>query len=296
MIFAIYPNSSYASPRGDTEPDAWIELELGAREIYEGEPVKIQISLVTDNPDVRDLREITPLSAKGKRGEGFASLQTVDNPGRAQRIIVDGKTYYRMPLQIAMASFPEEGSYKINGGEYEAGVSVPIVYNDPFWGPRRGAKLVNIRLKAPEEKLKVRALPNIPSEMNYSGSVGQFSIETILPKAKVFVGEEAIALVVLRGEGLIAELTMPEYREAFSGNVKLKSVEESRNGKYSEGKMISELILECTFVPDSREDCVIGEISFDYFDPKLGKFKKVVSKPVEIKVESSTSKREKLTV
>lgn len=170
--------------------------------------------------------------------------------------------------------------------------------NDPFWGRVRSQKVEDFKVGVKSAKIKVKSLPSVPADVDYSGSVGSFTIETVLPKGDIFIGEEATAYVVLKGRGMLEESTLPAYREAFTQGMKLKSVSESRDESFdhSTGEMVSEIRLECTFVPTERDGVVIGEITFGYFDPKIKEYKTAKSKPVQVTVKSTTAKRDSMSI
>ena len=230
-------------------------------------------------------RQTPPSLIKGE----YATFQKVSPAGNAYKEVVDGKTYYCFPLEASVITMADKGSYTIGGGEYTIGVAYPVVVNDPFWGPRRSTEVKRLNIPVKKKSFKVRDLPNPPDSIDFSGSVGQFTVETVIPRGDIFVNEEATAIVVLRGSGMIADATMPEYRDAFKNGVKLNAV-------YDNGKMISELQLECTFIPTQRDNVEIGEVLFSYFDPDTGAYSVARSSPVKIEVKSSTSKRESLSI
>ncbi|MGN0236700.1 MAG: hypothetical protein ACI4AK_01210 [Lepagella sp.] len=281
------------SPAKDKAPELFIECVLGDDVIYERQPVSAVITLFSTSPDVASADAISEVALN--KGE-FASLQPVSPAGRSYRKTIKGVEYYCYPLRAFMFSMAEAGSYSLDHGEFQVAISIPQVVNDPFWGRVRTSKLVSYKVPVRKSSFKVKSLPNPPESIDFSGSVGKFSIETIIPKGNIYVNEEATAIIVLRGTGLIAEHTMPEYRGAFAHGVKLKSVSESRTAAYDDGVMISELHLECTFIPTSSSDAEIGVVSFDYFDPETKKYVKAESTPVKVDVKSSVSKRQSLSI
>lgn len=275
------------------DPGVRLELRLGRNECYAGEPVSVSLVLISTGAEIASVEKRGDLQLKG--GE-WASMQPVDNPGRPFREVIDGRPCTVYPLETAMVSWSDKGKYTLLAPDYTVGISVPVIVNDPFWGRRRAYDVRNVELSAPERRIKVKDLPEVPEEINFTGSVGDFTIETIVPRGEIVVGDEATVYVVLRGTGLIAERTVPEYRDAFGKGLKLKSLSELRNAAFDKGKMISELQLECTIEPTERGYLEIGPVSFDYFDPVAGKYRRALSAPVGVNVKSSTSRRERMDV
>lgn len=275
-------------------PELSIEYVMDTDNFYVGQPVPVVVTLRSSTPDVVSADKSEPLLL---RKGSFDTFQLIDPAGASYRKLEGGKTWFYFPIEAYMITMAESGRYEFAEGEYEIGVSYPVVRHDPFWGNVRSNKVENFNVKTGKKSFKVKSLPNPPSEMDFSGSVGEFTIETVVPSGDIYLGEEATAYIVLRGSGMIAERVLPEYRDAFKNGVRLKSISEWRDeGHDHHGGMMSELRLECTFIPTDRDNAVIGEATFDYFDPYAGKYRTARSKPVKIDVKSTVSKREHIDI
>ncbi len=88
----------------------------------------------------------------------------------------------------------------------------------------------------------------------------------------------------------MGENVLPEYNEAFTEGTRLKSFSENRNQYIDKGCLVSEVKLECTFIPTSRENAFIGPVRFMFFNPETGKYQKVESEKVKVKVKSIAGK------
>ena len=296
LILVAFLSVGLNSAHGDVRekvPELTVECRMQNTDFYARQPVPMVVTLKSSTPDIVSADVVSPLTLK--KGE-FASIQTVSPAGEPYEEIKNGRKYYCFPLEAYVVTMADKGSYEMTGGTYSIGVAYPVVVNDPFWGPRRTREIKRFEVTAENKKFRVRRLPDAPGGTEFSGSVGDFTIETVIPRGDIFVNEEATAIIVLKGKGMIAEATMPEYRDAFKNGMKLKSVSESRNAGYDRGDLISELQLECTFIPTERNGVKVGEITFDYFNPITGKYETARSKPVEINVKSTTSKRESMDI
>lgn len=293
LMLAFGTGISVAADNESKSPEMYVECRDVPSSIYEREPVSLVMTLVSSTPDIAfaDVVKAPEL----KKGE-FSSVQKVSQPGRPYEEVIDGRKFYCFPLEAYVVTLADKGKYELAGGEYSIGVSYPVVVNDPFWGRRRSTEVRRFSVPVNKVSLKVRDLPAAPGGIDFSGSVGQFTIETVVPKGDIFINEEATAIVVLKGTGMIAESTLPEYRDAFKTGMKLKSISESRDAGYDNGKLVSELHLECTFIPQERDGVEIGEVTFDYFDPVAGEYRTARSKPVAVKAKSSTSKRDSIAI
>lgn len=292
LLALCLPVLAKPADEGKKGPELEVVCVVPDREFYEREPIPVTVTLFSSVPQIASASELEPMRLK--KGE-FATFQTVEPAGSGYRKQVDGKTVYCFPLKTFVVSFADKGKYELTGGEYSIGVPYNVVIDDPFWGPRRTTRVKEQKVSAQKKTIKIKSLPVPGDDIEFSGSVGKFVVETIIPPGDIFLNEEATAIIRLRGNGVIAEHTLPKYIEAFGDGAKLKSVSESRTAAYDHGELVSELQLECTFIP-TRKDAVIGEASFDYFDPEKGKYVSAKSKPVTVKVKSATAKSEMMQI
>lgn len=293
FLTSLFCQFSVKAAGSSENPELYIECHIDDNTIYERQPVSAVVTLISSTPNIAYANVSHQLELNKEK---FATFQKVSSPGRAYEKNIKGKRMFCFPLEAFVFTIANKGSYDLVNGEYKIGVSIPTVVNDPFWGPVRSSEVEQYSLSVRKSSIKVKALPKTAGNSNFSGSVGTFSIETIIPAGDIFVNEDATAIIVLKGTGMIEQSVLPEYRGAFINGCKLKSVSESRNEVYDNGKLISELRLECTFIPTERSNVEIGSVSFDFFNPDSGKYETIRSKPVKVTVKSSTSKRERITI
>lgn len=277
----------------ENAPVLSVELRVSSSSCYEQQPVSLVLTLVSSTPDIAFADVVR--APELKKGE-FTSVRRVSPAGNAYEEEIGGRKFFCFPIEAYVVTLSDKGKYELAGGECSVGVSYPVVIDDPFWGRRRSSEMRRFSVPVKKTSIKVRELPSVPKDVDFSGSVGRFSIETVIPKGDIYINEEATAIVVLKGTGMIADSTLPEYRDAFKSGMKLKSVSESRNTAFDNGEMVSELYLECTFIPTVRDGAEIGVVTFDYFDPVSGEYRTTRSKPVRVEVKSTTSKRESLAI
>ena len=269
--------------------DFMLKCEMQKSTLYESEPVELDIVLYSPTPDIAGVSEISPVSLKS--GE-FSFFSKVRNAGGQSVVDIKGERYYRFVVESYIVSMARSGKFSVVGPELEVTVSYPVVVRDPFWGRVQTVENVSFPLEADKCDFKVKDLPRVPKNTVYSGAVGDFTITTDVPPGNIIVNEEATAYVTISGEGWLPDSMLPEYRDAFKTGMKLKSISEERNRYVKDGKLVSELRLECTFIPLQREGVEIGEVSFEFFNPNTGKYQTVSSAPVGVTVKSSTVKRE----
>ncbi|MDE7412516.1 MAG: hypothetical protein K2N05_01820 [Muribaculaceae bacterium] len=271
----------------------FIKAEISDLKPYAGQAVLVSFNLYSKDSDIAYADRSTSLSLENKPHEFLSRL---DSDSRGRRVLVDGTEYVVYPLEKYVVSFSEKANYNFSGDEFEVGVNQPVIYEDPFWGRRRGYKRENITVPVDEFGINVKARPKANEGENFSGAIGKYSIVTSIPPGDIILESPATAVIRVKGKGILDEKILPEYREAFEGGtVRLKSMSEKRK-LYFDGKdVISELILNCEFVP-LEMDAEIGEVTFSFFNPESGKIEKVVSNPTKVNVMSITSKFEPVEI
>ena len=293
LIWLVSGCINIAYCASNSTKDVFMTAELDMKDVFAGQPAVASIYLYSNNPSVSFLNPITePSLVKGD----FQFLRKVDIRNRAIRVKIGNEDYFKYPIESFVFSVAENGKNGFIAPQYEIGIDEDVVIRDPFWGNVRTSKTNKYIIKPDEVKFKINNLPSPQSSSHFSGSMGDFKISTFLPPGDIFIGEEATAYVTVSGNGILAESVMPEYRSAFSDGLKLKSVSENRNEKFVNSKLVSELTLEITFIPENHDNLQIGPISFDYFDPSDRKYKIIKSDSVDVKVKSSTSRRSHIEI
>ncbi len=256
--------------------------------LYEGQPVRCVYVLHSPTPDVSAARILAAPELRNGTPSILSRIQP-DDPGYVEE--TKNGPEYCFPIASYILTLPAEGKNAVKKNAFEIDVAYPKMVRDPFWGYVRTLDSETFILKADEIPLKVKSLPQAPANSSFSGAIGNFKINAILPPGDIIVNEDAVVVVKISGEGIIPDDTMPEYRKAFNENAKLKSVSESRNSYVRDGRLYSELNLECTFIPSARSEVEIGSIQFDFFNPATGSYSTVTSRPIPVSVESSTLHR-----
>lgn len=276
----------------DKNRDLFISYSLDAKSLYEREGAILTVNLYSTNPDIAFAERLSPAALD--KGE-FSYISNLEFPRRARREVIDGKEYYVFTLNAYLVCLHDKGSYTLRGAEYEVGINTPVVYDDPFWGPTRTAKTERVVIKTDPFKFKVKELPACKPEDSFSGAVGDFQVSTTIPPGDIVLNQEATAIITLKGRGILGKDIMPEYLDAFSKDVTLKSVSENRDSYFDGKGIVSILTLECEFIPKSK-DAEIGPVYFGFFNPKTGKYEKAVSESVRINAKSIASQKETIEV
>lgn len=251
--------------------------------LYRHEPVTITLYLWCEDDNLLGWEESKPSKLDKGEFSYISHAKIFNNPEIREE---NGKKWRIYPIDSFVITLDKEGKNKLSGGEYSIDIAVPEVIRDKFQRERQVYR--RQRMSVPVEPLffSVKALPKNDDGKSFSGAIGNYSITVDIPPGDIYVDEEAIAIINVRGEGWINEQILPEYRGAFGKGTKLKSINEYRNKYLENGKLVSEIQLECIFIPTSLTESIIGEVSMEFFNPKNHKYTQVKSTPVPVKVSS----------
>lgn len=276
-----------------SEDDFSIECSIDNSVPYERESCKLMLSLISPTREIAGVTEYMPPALD--KGE-FSFVSKAQSTRRIEQFDKNGKIFYKIPIGDFIFSISEKGKYTLKDGVYEIRIAYPVIVNDPFWGKVRTTRSQSYRIPINRFSFKVKALPMIDKNTCFSGAVGNFEVKTIVPPGDIIVNEEATAVIIVSGDGIIPEQNLPEYRDAFADKVKLKSVTENRNAYIDKGKMVSTLELECSFIPLECGNLEIGEVEFEFFNPETGKYIRRKSQPVKFKSNSSIIRKESIEI
>lgn len=297
LLFAVillYAGVNYAQKSVGIDKSqfklSWNEDKLN---LYHREPAVLTLYLWTPGYEIRDVRKSKSSSlSKGK----FSFLQRADIITEPRIVEKDGKIWYVYPIDSYAIAIDKAGKYDLHGGRYIVDVAVPQIYDDPFWGKMQTMRTERIEVPVSPVQIEVKDLPQTDGNSDFSGAVGDFDVTVNVPPGDIFLNEEATAIVTVVGKGWLNNGTLPEYHDAFRNGTKLKSFSENRIQYLKDGVLISELQMECTFIPTSKDNAVIDPIWIEIFNPETGTYEIVKSKPVKVKVQSIADKAPEIDI
>lgn len=220
-----------ASRRG--EENIYVQLELSEDQPYVGEQIIAEVVLYFHS----DLSIISYQPAAAWRTEGFW-MERLDEDGgpRAESMMKNGIPFRRAVL-MRYALFPtRSGTLRL--GEYELRTNVRATqrFGDTrrFFGSNRRRAL---DISSEDMQIEVRPLPE-PRPEGFTGAVGQFSVERLIPETEVIIGEPLEIETRFTGTGNINLINKPQYEvparfEAFrpSENTRLNKSNSGIRGR-----------------------------------------------------------------
>jgi hypothetical protein len=283
-IYRSQPVIVHVAKSGRTESgskDLFITTEVNRTSPYVGEQLLFRLKF---------FRRINV--AEAALGEfSFDGFQTADaGKETSYTTVVDGVNY--QVTEIRKLLIPSRaGKLTIPAATLQCRVPAegrPRVPGHPF-----GDDFFNFGMQSTVTKalhsqplaVNVRSLPQEGRPTAFSGMVGVFKLSAELDKKEVKKGESATLTIRIAGRGDLSGAPRPALR----GIEQFKAYDDQPvTSKKIEGEhMVSEKTFKTALVPGSIGDIKLSEISFWYFDPEAGSYKKASASAPGLRVVPS---------
>jgi BatD DUF11 like domain len=213
-------NGSGAFPKNDQDPsqdDAnrpILQIELGKKEIYQGEVVPVNVSLYV--PRQVQLRRLGLIEME----KSDFAIARFPQTNEQSSTVIDGIGYYVLTFRSTLSSL-RTGDLKVGPANLELLVEVPME------GQQRGAfppgfgqnfppgffpgmsEPRKLEVKSQQVTLKVLPLPAEGRPANFSGAVGEFQMDASASPTDLTVGDPLSVDLVVAGAGNFDALNTP---------------------------------------------------------------------------------------
>jgi len=267
--------------------DLFLEVEVSSNEAYVGEQIKLTYTFYT-----RVASKV--LSTEFPKYNDFWVEKLFDpvgiqfTPESWTDIEINGYNYKSLKI-YEVALFPiEEGIYnldsmimKIETKNKDSSFN-RLFWDDPFFdtfSQRTRAKL----LVSEPISIEVSSLQNIPA--NYTGAVGDFTLNSSLSNSNIDEGSPVVFKVILDGKGNLSnigrpKIVFPEEFDIFEGETKIeKSIADDFSGS---------ITWEYNLIPRREGSYIIDSIEIPFFSSNTKSWTKALSKDINLKVNKST--------
>lgn len=272
LLMLVLSSQAFAREK-EGKIDMFLKVDCPEK-VYIDQTAVYSIYLYSDYKDIGGVEEIGyPALSRFEVFQGRVSQH-------AEKVKVKGKEYLRWNVGRYYFIPSMQGKFTITGGSYAVAVGTPTVVNDFFWGPMRSMAYETVRLKAPDVKVTVANLGKAPDD--FSNAIGDFEVDCVIPPGELHEDVAAVAVFSVFGEGQLQDAYVIDLEKYFGPGARLKSINRSDDTVERDGRIISEIVVECTFIPLKPEG-EIAPIPFTYFDVKTGKYRTIHSKAVKWK-------------
>lgn len=190
------------------------------------------------------------------------------------------KDYRYVELKRTVLYPQKDGELVIEPLTLAISVDVPTNRRD-FFG-RRLYESVEKTIASNSQTLQVKPLPQENRPADFSGAVGEFNISATASKNELEMDEALDVQVKVSGRGNLKlfqppKLKVPNAFEAYNP-------ERNESIRTDAAGSIGNISDTYTLVPNSAGEYKLDPISFSYFDPKSGSYKRVNTETLQISV------------
>lgn len=267
-------------PQGDELKDhIYLTLTAAKERVYLNEAFPITIKLYHRQIEVREIEYPTFIASA-------FSVREFTEPSRTEEVI-DGVGFYRLnfetvvyPVSTGQLTFGP-AQLKCNLVLKEQSRRRNSIYDDeiffnhsPFDNFFGRAEKRPIVLKSEPLKITVRAHPPDGKPRDYSGAVGQYTLQVEAKPREVKVGEPITLTMHVTGSGNIETVSLPQIFGLDRFKTYDPQIKTDDHGKS----------FEQVLIPEDESIEAIPEIRFSYFDPEREKYHTIKGGEIPIHV------------
>lgn len=265
---------------------AFAEWILPKTSLYVGEAVPLELRLYVDQKIRCELQPMAAISA-----DGF-SIQKMDKP--QQRVITkDGREIAEVIFKTAITPV-KSGSLTLPAAELNLVAYLPVnrpraprmpqgfnsLFDDPVFNSAFNAPQ-QVVVRAEPVELAVKPLPATGRPHDFSGAVGQFTMETKAAPSRVHAGDPVTLTSVIKGIGSFDRMNAPTVAETPGW----RAYPPSGKFKAEDAAGISgEKTFEMALIPETPQT-ELPPVTFSFFNPSSERYETLAGERIALTVE-----------
>jgi hypothetical protein len=266
--------------RSDEKKVAFGDLIIPKKTVYVGEVVPVELRFYFDASYPVRLPD-RPTFA----GDGFTVMRLTKPIEKQQE--VDGRTYNVVIFQTAISA-AKAGNLEIPAGSIESQIQVPgsvpsgvdDLFGSFFGSMMSSGDIRQITVPTQSAKLEVKPLPKDGRPADFSGAVGQFSLEASASPKQSAAGDPISFNVTVSGRGNFDAMGAPSLidSEGWKSYPPAEKFESSPSDPigFNGAKRFEYMLV----AREDRSKTPVAQVSF--FDPSLEKYVTIKSSPIEV--------------
>lgn len=172
---------------------------------------------------------------------------------------------------------------------------MPSLFDDPFSDmdgfPFGVTNMIQVIALSPQLELDIKPLPKQGRPADFTGAVGDYSVQTSIDKQQAVADEEIVNLSVkIEGHGDAGSLSKPPLPK-MDGLKVLEEPKSSVQKRTENDHLISTKTFDYILRPEKPGDLVIPPVSLSVFSPEHEQYVTVQSQPLTVHVTPSTNKQ-----
>jgi len=266
-------------PYNKAAENVFVKVLTNKTTLYQGEPLvasyKVFFDTDIDNPELLEEPNYT----------GFyrENIELKRIPTRKESY--NGKQYTSGVIRQLVLIPQRSGKIRPGKIEFKIPTVIPSGRRD-FFGRMMGKK-INLNTSEDFPTLEVKPLPLSNQPSNFSGAVGNYTLDVSLSRTDVSADESVTLKIKVSGSGNIklVDIPEPEIPNAFEAYDPKYSENISINASGMKGSKTFEYLL----IPRYNGSYKIPAINFSYFDPNEESYKSLRSEEFTINVTGGTN-------
>jgi len=253
---------------------------------YVNEIIPVSLKLYINRINIRDI-QYPEFSQKGFSVSGFEKPQQ-------NREIMDRIRYEVVEFETSIYGM-QPGKFSLNPATVRCNILVEkrrrrltrfggLFDDDLFDDMFGGYDVLPFEAKSKKVPIEIMPLPKDGSPAGFTGAIGQFGFTAKASPRKVKVGDPITVTMIIKGGGNLSTVMCPEIDVGDKFKVYEPQVLQEADTK----------IFEQIFLPTEDTVKEIPQVSFSFFDPKLERYRTIVSSAIPITVAKSKKGKEAL--
>lgn len=259
--------------------DVFIRITTSRSSTYEQEAIECTIKLYTKY-SIDQFMPITQPTFSGFLVDDLP-IQTPMN----SREVYNGQEYMTAVIKKCILFPQKSGKLTIVSGSYDLDVIQYDMINAGFYSIPE-ARRRKIRVNSNSASVNVLPLPT-PKPVNFTGAVGQFSVEMKMSTSSFRTNEPATLTYLVNGSGNIKYLADPEID--FPTEFELYTPQHNVDAKVVGDNVRGYSRTDFTFVPKEVGTYSVKVPDFVYFNPQSKEYETIPGKNFEVKVLKGVS-------
>jgi hypothetical protein len=270
---SLYAPSSKKDLEQLVDENHFVKAEVSTQSCYQGQPVVATFKLYSR---LQSSSEVT----KSPALYGFTAMDMLDINRQHQSVESIHDKIYNVSILRKVQLYPVSSGKQMIDAIH---VRSQIEFRDSN-NPER--KLVIDRdIASSPVSIEVRSLP-AGSPQNFSGTVGQFMLQTVLEKDRLSVNEEAKLLVTISGSGDFLQMQRPGLHWPSSIDVFDQPIRESISKEAV--PLSGERTYAYSFTVTDTGRFVLPPVQFAFFDPVNKKYQNIQSDSIRFTVSGDS--------
>ncbi|MCH5216998.1 MAG: protein BatD [Muribaculaceae bacterium] len=268
---------------GKGNEEMFLRAHVNKTKVYEQEAVEYTVKLYTTYGEIKFLG-----AAAAPKFDGFVVEESDDVSHSFSFEDFKGKTY-KTAIIARYIIFPQKsGSLKVAGNTYTVSTDAKQYYHDPYFQTMTVKYPVQLNVTPNDVDIEVKALPT-PIPDNFIGGVGKFTITSSLPSATMITNSVSSIIFQISGTGNIKYVKLPDIAPSFPASFELYTPEVSTDVKVGSSNVSGTAKFDYSIVPRETGIFTLPALTFTYFDPEEGTYKRLDTHSYNVSVRMGQS-------